>query len=131
MNSRALYRVRDIKASIVHIRSLLAGKSFDEMYSNAVVRAAFERFLEILSEASRSVPAEWKTQFGPAVPWRQIADLGNFFAINITERMRRCFGRSTRAISMCSRTRLTPSSPSTAVPRVPPRPRAPAPYPCG
>lgn len=78
MNSRALYRVRDIKASIVHIRSLLAGKSFDEMYSNAVVRAAFERFLEILSEASRSVPAEWKTQFGPAVPWRQIADLGNF-----------------------------------------------------
>ena len=47
------------------------------MYADAVTRAAFERFLEILSEASRSVPDEWKAEFGPKIPWRSIADLGN------------------------------------------------------
>lgn len=41
-----------------------------------MTRAAFERFLEILSEASRHVPDEWKREHG-AVPWRQVADLGN------------------------------------------------------
>jgi uncharacterized protein with HEPN domain len=37
----------------------------------------FERFLEIPSEASWSIPDEWKQEFGPSIPWRQVADLGN------------------------------------------------------
>jgi uncharacterized protein with HEPN domain len=45
--------------------------------SDAVTRAAFERFLEILSEASRHIPDDLKAEF-PNIPWRQVADLGNF-----------------------------------------------------
>ncbi len=77
MTDRAIFRVRDIKQSIVSIRAMLDGRTFDEMYENPVTRAAFERFLEILSEASRSVPEAWKAEFGPEIPWRSVADLGN------------------------------------------------------
>jgi len=73
---RSIWRLRDIKASITEIRALLAGKSFEDMRREAVTRAAFERFLEILSEASRHVPDAWR-QTQAHVPWRQIADLGN------------------------------------------------------
>lgn len=77
MPDRSIFRLRDIKQSIVQIRHLLRGKSFDDMYADAVMRAAFERFLEILSEASRHVPEEWRTRYGPGIPWRQVGDLGN------------------------------------------------------
>jgi len=39
-------------------------------------RAAAERMVEILSEASRRLPADWIGSF-PDIPWRQIADFGN------------------------------------------------------
>ena len=74
---RAVWRLRDMKQSIAEIRSLLNAKSFDQMYAEAVTRAAFERFLEILSEASRHVPDDWKSRHGPEIPWRRVADLGN------------------------------------------------------
>jgi uncharacterized protein with HEPN domain len=77
MVERAVFRLRDIKQSIRQIRLLLAGKTFDDMFTDAVTRAAFERFLEILSEASRSVPESWKMAHGPEIPWREIANIGN------------------------------------------------------
>jgi len=40
------------------------------------MRAAFERFLEIISQASRHVPDELKAD-APDIPWRRIADIGN------------------------------------------------------
>ena len=66
-----------MKKCVVEIRSLLARKSFDDMLQQPVTRAAFERFLEILSEASRHVPEQWKASHGPTIPWRKVADLGN------------------------------------------------------
>ena len=39
--------------------------------------AAFERFLEIISEATRHIPIALK-EFRPEIPWRRIADLGNW-----------------------------------------------------
>jgi uncharacterized protein with HEPN domain len=74
---RSTFRARDMKQSIMSIRQLLGDRDFDQVYDDLMRRAAFERFLEILSEASRSVPEEWKRQFGPTLQWRQIADLGN------------------------------------------------------
>ena len=76
MDERAIFRLRDMKASIDNIRELLDGRSFETMYGDAVTRAAFERFLEILSEASRHVPPEWKEASADRIPWK-IADLGN------------------------------------------------------
>jgi uncharacterized protein with HEPN domain len=65
-----------MKQAISEIRKLLSGKSFQTLNHDRATRAAFERFLEILSEASRHVPDEWKAEFGQ-IPWRQVADLGN------------------------------------------------------
>lgn len=77
MTSRAYWRVTDMQRAISEIRKLLEGKSVDTLMSDAATRAAFERFLEILSEASRHIPDDLKKEF-PNIPWRQIADLGNF-----------------------------------------------------
>jgi uncharacterized protein with HEPN domain len=74
--NRSIWRLHDIKKCIVEIRNLLQNKTFEMVQREPVTRAAFERFLEILSEASRHVPEEWKQQHG-AIPWRQVADLGN------------------------------------------------------
>lgn len=65
-----------MKTATQDIRNLLSGKEFEILASDRVTRAAFERYLEILSEASRHVPPEWKSEFSQ-IPWRQVADLGN------------------------------------------------------
>lgn len=75
-DDRAVWRLRDIKKCIVEIRQLLAGKTLEDLQKETVTRAAFERFLEILSEASRHIPDEWKRE-QEDLPWRQVADLGN------------------------------------------------------
>ena len=50
-------------------------KTFTEepIYSYAVIRA-----LEIISEASRKLPAELKDRY-PDIPWKQIAGSGNIY----------------------------------------------------
>ena len=77
MTDRTYWRLTDIKGAITEIRNLLDGKHFDVLVNDRPTRAAFERFLEILSEASRHIPQNWKDEF-PTIPWRQVADLGNF-----------------------------------------------------
>lgn len=77
MSSRAYWRVTDMQSAISEIRKLLEGKCVNSLMSDAATRAAFERFLEILSEASRHIPDELKEEFSE-IPWRQVADLGNF-----------------------------------------------------
>ena len=41
-----------------------------------IARADFERFVEIISEASRHIPTELKTRHED-IQWRRIADIGN------------------------------------------------------
>ena|SRR3989304_1033267 len=77
MVDRTYWRLADMQAAIAEIRSLLDGKEISILTSDRPTRAAFERFLEILSEASRHVPEDWKSEF-PNIQWRQVADLGNF-----------------------------------------------------
>ncbi|MGO9544307.1 MAG: DUF86 domain-containing protein [Rhodomicrobium sp.] len=43
---------------------------------NRLLRWGIERGLEIVSEASRSIPEDLKSKY-PATPWRRIADFGN------------------------------------------------------
>jgi uncharacterized protein with HEPN domain len=50
MSSRAYWRVTDMASAISEIRKLLDGKNVNSLASDAATRAAFERFLEILSE---------------------------------------------------------------------------------
>lgn len=73
---RALRRLADIQENIRAIRRLLEGKSLEDVGQDLATRAALERFLEIISEASRHLPDHWKAN-QPDIPWRQVADLGN------------------------------------------------------
>lgn len=76
MTRRTKYRLLDIKEAIDNIHELLDGLAFEEMYADVAIKAAFERFLEIASEAARNLPGAL-TDRHPEVPWRNVADLGN------------------------------------------------------
>lgn len=73
----AYERCRDVKLRIGYIRELLRDKSLEHLAGDPFDRAAFERFLEIISEASKHIPEDWQRQYGPAINWRQLIDLGN------------------------------------------------------
>lgn len=77
MSERAAERVQHVQDAIIKIRRLLVEKTLNDLVNDDFMSAAYERFLEIISEASRHIPEEWKMEFGPDIPWRQIADLGN------------------------------------------------------
>jgi uncharacterized protein with HEPN domain len=69
-------RLRDIADSIEKIEQFLAGKSFEDFKTSALVHDAVVRNLEIVSEAGRHVPKEIKAK-APHIPRREIADFGN------------------------------------------------------
>ena len=69
-------RLRHILDAIHNINQMLKGKSWDEFVADWVARAATERFLEIISEASRRIPEAIKAQ-ETEIPWQRVADLGN------------------------------------------------------
>lgn len=69
-------RLLDIAGSIEKIDSFLAGQSFEKFASSALIHDAVVRNLEIVSEASRYIPAELK-QRTSHIAWREIVDFGN------------------------------------------------------
>jgi uncharacterized protein with HEPN domain len=76
-DERGLFRVDHIKVAIRQIRGLLDDRTLADVQADLVTRLAFERLLQIVSEASRGVPEEWKASIAPNVNWRRMADLGN------------------------------------------------------
>lgn len=75
-SERALYRAEHIKTAISDIRTILNDVSFDQMVSAVLIRSAFERQLEIVSEASRHLPEDWRAEH-PNVPWHDVRNIGN------------------------------------------------------
>lgn len=76
MTRRAWLRLQDIAENIALIEQLLANRTVEDLERDRVVSAALERFLEIVSEASRHLPSVL-TEAYPLIPWRRMADLGN------------------------------------------------------
>ena len=68
-------RLNDMLMAIEESEALLTGVSKEELAKDRVRRLAFERLLEILSEASRHIPEDLRTTVD--VPWRDIADIGS------------------------------------------------------
>ncbi len=68
-----MFDILDAAASIERVAARVRSSGVE--YSVEEWRAT-ERWLEIVSEASRHIPQEWKTQESD-IPWRQIADIGN------------------------------------------------------
>ena len=71
-----LSRLEDILEAIDEAQRFTAGMRFEDYLANPLVRRGVERCIEIVSEASRHIPAKRKAAH-PEVPWRNIADIGN------------------------------------------------------
>ena len=69
-------RLDDMITAIDGIRMTLENVEFETYVSAWHLQRATERGLEIISEASRSIPAELKA-LRPDIPWQQIAAIGN------------------------------------------------------
>jgi uncharacterized protein with HEPN domain len=76
MIDRTQYRLSDILDAIHQIDELLQTKTFADLLSDRPLKAAFERFLEILSEAARHIPEDLRNT-EPNIEWRKISDIGN------------------------------------------------------
>lgn len=66
----------DMIEALLGIEEAVAGKTFDDYRSSWVLRHAIQRGIEIISEASRSLPDE-VTRLEAQLPWKQIRAIGN------------------------------------------------------
>ncbi len=71
-----LPRLIDIRDAISGIEEVAAAATFETYVATWGMQRAVERGLEIISEASRHLPADLKS-LAPDIPWRQIAAIGN------------------------------------------------------
>lgn len=69
-------RLQDILDAVVFVRAAVRGKRFDQYLADDMLRAAVERKIEIVSEASRRLPAEL-TDAHPEIRWARIRGVGN------------------------------------------------------
>ena len=77
MNDRdASSYIADILQAIDRIESILTGHDYESFSDDFAARMATERGLEIISEASRHLPAAYKER-EPDIAWPDVANLGN------------------------------------------------------
>jgi uncharacterized protein with HEPN domain len=69
-------RLRDILEAITEIEDVMRGASFDQFAPDRRARLLTERLLEIVCEASRTIPDKIK-QDEPGIDWRKMIDFGN------------------------------------------------------
>ena len=69
-------RAAHITDAIADIRRLRASASDEQIKRDRFLKAALERFFEIISEASRHIPEDHRAAH-PQIPWKRIAGIGN------------------------------------------------------
>src|ERR1700724_3261348 len=69
----ALYHLLD---AIEHFRAIVGSSDAAQLGRDLTRRYGAEGCIEIISEASRRVPAEWKLEH-PSIPWPDIAGIGS------------------------------------------------------
>jgi len=72
-------RLEDILDNIDRIRKFTEGYNYSAVIADVRTVYAVTRALEIISEASRHLPAEMKARW-PAIDWRGMAVVGNVYA---------------------------------------------------
>ena len=70
--------LNDIQHHIAMAQGFIAGLSYETFKDDNLHLYALTRCLEIISEASRRLPAELKARH-PSVEWRKMADAGNIY----------------------------------------------------
>lgn len=76
MARSAVPAINDILDAIAGIEQAVVGKSFADFEAEWILRRAIERAIEIISEASRRIPADLKMT-RPEIPWRDVETIGN------------------------------------------------------
>jgi uncharacterized protein with HEPN domain len=71
-----LHAVDDILEAIWGIERAAAGKSFEDYWGDWLLRHAVQRAIEIISEASRSIPEDVQAT-RPEIPWARVRAIGN------------------------------------------------------
>jgi uncharacterized protein with HEPN domain len=72
---KRLFHIRDQ----IHLaRTFIAGLDYEAFRDNQLVFYAVTRALEIISEASRRLPADMKARH-PNIPWTEMAAAGNVY----------------------------------------------------
>jgi uncharacterized protein with HEPN domain len=74
----ALRWLRDIQHNIALAEGFTQNLSAEQFACDTLRQYAVVRCLEIISEASRRIPADIKAQY-PLIPWRDIAAAGNTY----------------------------------------------------
>lgn len=70
-------RISHIKEAIANNRAMRQMNGDEQIKRDPILRAALERFFEIISEASRHIPEEARAVHAQ-IPWKRIAGIGNF-----------------------------------------------------
>jgi uncharacterized protein with HEPN domain len=73
----ALLRIHDMLESIRGIEKAIGRKSYRDYQRSWMLRSAVERGIEVISEASRHLGRELKSEH-KEVRWKDIAGIGNF-----------------------------------------------------
>jgi uncharacterized protein with HEPN domain len=74
----AIAALRDIRHHIGLATGFIAGLGFETFRDDARTLYAVTRCLEIISEASRRIPAEIKAR-NPSIAWKDMAAAGNIY----------------------------------------------------
>ena len=76
VDKRIRHVIADMLRAIDPVEQALAGKDRSVLAGDPILRAAIERFIEIVSEGSRHLPERMKKAY-PEIPWHRVADIGN------------------------------------------------------
>lgn len=68
--------VEDLIGAIEQAQSFVAGMTLAQYELDAKTQRAVERCIEVISEASRRIPARIKKEH-PDIPWSNVAGIGN------------------------------------------------------
>jgi len=79
--------IEDIQESISKIEEYTKAVSRDDFFSNTQVQDAVLRRLEIMGEAVKNIPDEFKNRY-PEIPWKKVAGLRDvlthaYFGVNL------------------------------------------------
>src|SRR3569623_2098011 len=77
MSVSALDRAKHIKEAVEVLKRDVGRHTLATLTAAPLEFAGFKYLLQVISEASRDLPAEWKREFGPDVDWKGVAGLGN------------------------------------------------------
>lgn len=77
MATRPVDRLQHIKAAIQAARDGVGGLNADIVANLPFLIGGLSYQLLIISEAARSIPADWKQDLGTSIDWRALEDLGN------------------------------------------------------